>query len=290
MSMQKTVIVKCGGNAAVDVVTVCRNIAELRGEGAAVVVVHGGSADIDRLAARLGVATRRMYATDGMSARYTDPATLEVVQLALAGAVKPRLVTALLKAGVSAIGLTGVDGGLVRAHRRTAQRATVNGKRVVVRDDHSGRVTGVDARLLTMLLAADHTPVISPPVLAADGRPVNADADRVAAAVAVALGASALVLLTGVPGVLADPADEAAVLDVCEVPASGPPPYVGGGIGTKLVAAREALVGGVPQVMIAQGARPRPVHRALAGEGTRVILRAPEPTTGPDARTPTSAR
>lgn len=288
--MQQTVIVKCGGNSGVDGVAVCRDVAELRDEGAFVVVVHGGSTDIDRVAARLGVATRRMYASDGMSARYTDAATLEAVQLALAGVVKPRLVTALLQAGVSAIGLTGVDGGLVRARRRTAQRATVDGVKVVVRDDHSGRVTGVDARLLTMLLAAGHTPVISPPVLAADGGPVNADADRVAAAIAVALGASALVLLTGVRGVLADPADEETVLDECEVPACGPPPHVGGGVGAKLVAAREALIGGVPRVVIAQGASPRPVHRALAGEGTRVVLGAPEPTAGPDARTPTGVR
>ena len=269
----RPVVVKCGGNGAVDPVAVCADVAELAGGGRPVVLAHGGSAEIDGLGDRLGVPRRRLVAPDGVTTRLTDGAALEVVQLALAGLVKPRLVGALVAAGVPAVGLTGVDGGLLRARRKTAHRAVVDGRRVVVRDDHSGRVVEVNGRLLWTLLRAGLLPVVSPPALAEDGRPVNADADRAAAAVAGALGAETLVMLTGAPGVLADPDDEGSVLATCEVPAAGAPPHRGGGIGIKLIAAREALLAGVPRVLIGDGRRPdRPVLAALSGRATRITL------------------
>ncbi|MDN3264940.1 [LysW]-aminoadipate kinase [Streptomyces sp. CSDS2] len=270
--MQDITVVKCGGNAAVDPLAICSDVAGMAGDGERVVLVHGGSADIDALAARLGVPMRRLVSPDGVSARHTDAATLEVVHLALAGLAKPRLVGALVAAGVPAVGLTGLDGGLLRAKRKGVHRALVDGRRVLVRDDHSGRVTSVNTGLLGTLLSSGAVPVVSPPALAEDGRPVNADADRAAAAVAGALGARTLVLLTGAPGVLADPADEDSVLPVCAVSRSGPPPFTGGGMGLKLIAAREALLGGARRVLIADGRRPDPVRAALAGHATEVTL------------------
>jgi acetylglutamate/LysW-gamma-L-alpha-aminoadipate kinase len=137
-------VVKCGGNAAVDPVAVCADVAELRRRGEPVVLVHGGSADIERLAERLRVSSRRLVAPDGVSARHTDAAMLEVVVLALAGAAKPRLVAALARAGVDAVGLTGLDANLLRARRKSAHRAVVDGRRVLVKDNHRGRVVGVN--------------------------------------------------------------------------------------------------------------------------------------------------
>ncbi|MEU2874621.1 [LysW]-aminoadipate kinase [Streptomyces olivoreticuli] len=274
--MQHTTVVKCGGNAAVDPLAICEDIAAMTHEGSRIALVHGGSADIENLAHRMNVPTRRLTSPDGVSARHTDAATLEVVHLALAGLAKPRLVAALVGKGVSAVGLTGLDGGLLRARRKSAHRAIVDGRKVLVRDDHSGRVTEVNTALLHTLLDAGSVPVISPPALAEDGRPVNTDADRAAAAVAGALRAETLVLLTGAPGVLADPADESSVLPVCAVPPTGAPPHVGGGMGLKLIAAREALLGGARRVLIADGRRPDPVRAALAGHATEIVI-ADEP-------------
>jgi [amino group carrier protein]-L-2-aminoadipate/L-glutamate 6-kinase len=265
-------VVKCGGNGAVDPQAVCLDVAHLLESGQEVVLVHGGSADIDALAGRLGVPRRKLVAPDGVQARYTDPAMLEVVVLALAGLVKPRLVTALGRLGVTAVGLTGLDGGLIRARRKAVHRAIVDGRQMVVRDDHSGRVVSVDSELLTSLMSAGIVPVVSPPVLAEDGRAVNADADRVAAAIAVALDAETLVMLTGAPGVLADVDDERTVREVYRVPVEGAPRDVSGGMALKLVAAREALVGGVVEALVADGRSPRPVASALGGAGTRVVL------------------
>jgi [amino group carrier protein]-L-2-aminoadipate/L-glutamate 6-kinase len=268
-------VVKCGGAAGVSTDHVCADVAELVRRGDQVVLAHGGSAEIERLATGLGVPQRRLVAPDGVSARYTDAATLEVVTLALAGAVKPRLVAALGAQGVAAIGLTGLDGGLLLARRKRAHRAVLDGRLVVVRDNHSGRVAGVNERLLRTLLAEELVPVVSPPALAEDGAPVNVDADRAAAAVAAALGATRLVLLTGAPGVLRDAADESSALEVCPIPSTGrPPQWAHGGMALKLVAAREALEGGVPEVVVADGRVERPVLDALEGAGTRIVLEA----------------
>lgn len=272
-------VVKCGGHASIDPAAICADIARLAAAGKRVILVHGGSADIQQLADRLEVRMKRMTSPDGMSARYTDDAALEVVSLALAGVVQPRLVSGLIADGVPAVGLTGIQGGLVRARRRRAQRALVGSRQVIVRGDRSGRITSVNAKLLFTLLDASFTPVISPPVLAEDASVVNADADRVAAAVAVAVRAKVLILLTGAPGVLADPADPGSVMPVCAVPAEGPPPKLEGGIGVKLLAARDALAAGVPTVLIAGGNGPRPVGSALSGTATRVTL-DPAPAAG----------
>ncbi len=269
---REVIVIKCGGRAASDGTALAADVAELTSAGQPVIVVHGGSADIERLSARLGVPERRMTSPDGLSARITDADTLEVVTLALAGAVQPRLITALTAAGVPAVGLTGLDGGLLRARRRTSQRVIVDGRPAVRRGDHSGRITTVRTELLTCLLSGGFVPVICPPVLAEDGAPVNTDADQAAAAVAGAMGAAALVLLTAVPGVLSDPGDPASVLPACLVPPSGPPPYRAGGMGVKLIAARVALAAGVPRVLIADGRIAAPVSRALAGAATRVLI------------------
>lgn len=264
-------VVKCGGNASVDAASVCADVAGLAGEGRSVLLVHGGSGEIARLAGKLGVPQRTLVAPDEVTTRYTDPATLEVVILALVGGVKPRIVAELSRLGVPAVGLTGLDGGMLRARRKSAVRAVVDGRTTLVRDNLSGRLTEVRTELPETLLRSGFVPVVSPPAIDEHGHPVNVDADRVAAALAAALGAERLVLLTGAPGVLADPGDDNSVLSTYEVPAAGAPGrFAGGGMALKLVAAREALAGGVASVRIADGRAPDPVSRALAGSGTEV--------------------
>lgn len=266
-------VVKCGGNPAVDAAGICSDVAELVHSGQSVLLVHGGSGEIARLADELGVPQRKLVSPDKVSARYTDPATLEVVILALAGSVKPKLVAELSRLGVPAVGLTGVDGGMLQARRKSAVRSVVDGRVTLVRDNMSGRISEVRTELPETLLRSGFVPVVSPPAIDEHGQPVNVDADRVAAALAAALGAEQLVLLTGAPGVLMDAGDETSVLSTYEVPPSGAPDgFAGGGMALKLVAAREALTGGVASVRIADGRVPNPVSRALAGSGTAVTM------------------
>ncbi|MFR9673243.1 [LysW]-aminoadipate kinase [Streptomyces sp. TR06-5] len=273
MTTRPLTVVKCGGNPAVDAAGVCADVAGLVRDGQSVVLVHGGSGEIARLAGRLGVPQRTLVSPDRVTTRYTDPATLEVVTLALAGGVKPGIVAELSRLDVPAVGLTGLDGGMLRARRKSAVRAVVDGRKTLVRDNLSGRLHEVRTELPEALLRSGFVPVVSPPAIDESDRPVNVDADRAAAALAAALGADRLVLLTGAPGVLADPDDGTSVLSTYEVPAAGAPgTFAGGGMALKLVAAREALAGGVASVRVADGRRPHPVDRALGGAGTTVTL------------------
>jgi [amino group carrier protein]-L-2-aminoadipate 6-kinase len=259
-------VVKCGG--AVDPAPTCADVARLRARGERVVVVHGGAPEIAALAAQLGVPMRSLVSPSGVTSRYTDPGMLDVITLAMAGRVKPRLLRELAAHGVPAVGLTGLDGGLLRAQRKPAQRSVVDGRRVVVRDDYSGRVVGVNGDVLRVLLDGGFTPVVSPPATGENGHPLNVDADRAASAVAGALHADRLVLLTAAPGVLTDPGDEGSVLPRCPVPAEGPARAAGpaayaasGGMHRKMIAAWEALCRGVPEVIIGDGRTPQPLSQ-----------------------------
>jgi acetylglutamate/LysW-gamma-L-alpha-aminoadipate kinase len=277
VTIKPLTVVKCGGNPAVDAAGICADIARLVHEKHSILLVHGGSGEIGRLADRLGVAQRTLVAPDGVFTRYTDPETLEVVVLALTGAVKPKLVAELSRHGVPAVGLTGMDGGMLRARRKAAVRAVVDGRTVLIRNNHSGRITTVKTELLEILLHAGYVPVISPPGIDEHDYPVNLDADRAAAALAAALGADQLLLLTGAPGVLADPDEPTSVQTTVLIsPTGAPDPSATGGMALKLIAAREALTCGVATVRIADGRIPEPVRRALAGAGTTVHISCAE--------------
>ncbi len=265
-----TVVVKCGGVVTERPERLSADLAELHRSGRQLVLVHGGSSDIDRITRQLGLPQRRLVGPGGVSGRYTDPETLRAVTLALAGAVKPRMVRALVEQGVPALGLTGLDAAVVRSRAKPPFRSMLDGRPAIIRDDRSGRIESVNAAVLRQLLAAGFLPVLSPPALGPDGE-LNVDGDRLAAAVAGALGAEELLLLSDVAGVLADLADPGSTLARCPVPASGAPPVTGGGMGAKLTAARDALLAGV-RVRIGSGLADRPVSGALAGAGTEVVL------------------
>lgn len=269
--MSSTIVVKLGGGADVDRSAILADVAELVAEGHQVLVVHGGGPEIDRVSRQLGVVPRHLTAPNGTRSRHTDDAALDALMLALCGRVKPRIVDGLAARGVRAVGLTGLDGPLVQARRKAAIKAVEDGQVRVVRDDRSGRISGVDTRLLELLMEDGLVPVLSPPAYGGEDGPLNVDADRMAAAVAGALRADAVVFLSDVPGLLRDPADPTsriALLDLSDEEAAG---CATGRMRQKVLAAREALDGGVAHVVIADGRRPAPIRAALAGEGTVVV-------------------
>lgn len=260
-----TRVVKIGGAVGNDAGPVLRELARERDS----VLVHGGSDAVDRLAGRLGVPARTFTSPSGVESRHTDSAQLEVIVLALPGALQTRLVSELHALGARAVGLSGADGGTLLARRKEGARAVVDGRVMRVTDDRSGTLETVDPTLLRLLLGAGYLPVVGPPAITPEGEIVNVDADRAAAAIAVALGASDLVLLTNVPGLLRDPADPAS--RIAEVPRAGIErvlPLARGKMRKKVLAVREALEGGVPRAVIGPSNRPDPVAAALGGGGT----------------------
>lgn len=260
-----SVVVKVGGAVGNSLEPVLSDLPGRLGT----VLVHGGSHEVDRLGEQMGRPSEYYTSPSGVVSRRSDPAHLEVVVLALAGRVQTDLVAALARRGVRAVGLSGVDGGLLIARQKEGARAVVDGRVVRVTDDRSGVIESVNAPLLQLLLGAGLLPVIGPPAITRSGEVVNVDADRVAAEVAIALRAEALVLLTNVPGLLHDPADPHSLIRrVRREEVDTALAVSQGRMRKKVQAASEALQRGVGQVVIASSQGPRPVARALAGEGT----------------------
>lgn len=200
-------VIKLGGSLQSEVLQACADIQALTLRKEAVIIIHGGSSEANWLGQQLGRPPRYLTSRQGEHSRYTDAQALDVLMMAMIGRVKPMLVTQLLSLGVRAIGLTGLDSNLITAEKTAPVKALVNGQLCVVRDDFTGRVTSVNTDLLRLLVGNGYVPVISPPAIDPVAGPLNIDADRLAASIAIALGAEWLVVLSNVPGLLGDPED-----------------------------------------------------------------------------------
>ena len=269
------VVVKIGGAKAVDPAGAVGDVADLVADGRHVVVVHGGSTVVDETITRLGMEPEYVESASGVTGRFTDAETMEAFTMAMAGKLNTELTALFRSAGVDAVGLSGVDGGLLSGPRKSAVRVVEDGKKKIRRGEHSGRIESVNADLLDGLLADGYTPVCSPPMAGeeSDGTftPVNTDADRAAAAVAGALGAE-LVLLTDVAGVYADPDDPGTLIESAATPAEfeAVKSAAEGFMGKKVMAAREALTEGAPRVIVADANVENPIVSALDGTGTTI--------------------
>jgi acetylglutamate kinase len=185
----RTVVVKYGGSVldATGAGTVVEDLVLLKGAGVNPVLVHGGGPEITRMLDRLGKQTRFVRGL-----RVTDAETMEVVEMVLAGRANKALVTMIGAAGGSAVGLSGKDAGLLRARRLTGP----------VDLGLVGEVVAVNPQIVRTISDADHIPVIASIGVGEDGASLNLNADHAAGALAAALAASKLIILTDVPGVM----------------------------------------------------------------------------------------
>ena len=279
-----TTVVKVGGARAVEPAGAIEDVAALAADGEDCVVVHGGSTAVDETLERLGEEPEYVETPQGVVGRFTDERTMETFEMVLPGKLNTDLTASLRKAGVDAVGLSGVDGGLLTGPRKSAVKVVEDGKTRIRRGEHSGRIESVNADLLTGLLDNGYTPVVTVPMLADDHIPVNADADRAAAAVAGALGAT-LVVLTDVPGVLADPDDPETLIERAATPdeLDDIESAAEGFMNKKVMAAKEALDGGAASVVVTDANADDPVLAALDGGGTHFAPEAIEPETEIDA-------
>lgn len=263
-----TLVVKIGGSPGATTANVVCEIAKCVAQGERIVVLHGGSDLTNSLSERLGHPVHMITSPGGMVSRYTDSETLHIYAMAVAGQINTELVACLQQQGINALGLAGVDGRLLLARRKSIVRSlTPEGRLQILRDDYTGQVEQVNDRLLRQLLDAGYTPVIAPLALSREGERLNVDGDRAAAAVAVALQAEALVIMTNVPGLLADPGDSTTLIRT--IPAeriADFAEYAQGRMRKKLLGAQEAIQGGVPRVCIGSTS----LVEVLNGVGTTI--------------------
>ncbi|MAB78729.1 MAG: acetylglutamate kinase [Planctomycetes bacterium] len=262
------IVVKIGGAKGIDMRPLLDDVAMLQESGVELVLVHGGSDETNRLQELLGTPARFLTSPGGQVSRHTDREALEAFAMATA-LVNRRLVEGLQKREVRTLGLSGFDGRLLRARRKGAVRVLENDRVHIVRGQWTGMIEGVDTEFLEPWLAAGYLPVIAPLAAGREGEMLNVDGDRAAAALASALGAARLVILTNVPGLLADPQRPDSLIEHL---GSGQLDHAmnvaQGRMRKKVLGAREALEGGVERVVLADARREAPITFALRGGGT----------------------
>jgi acetylglutamate/LysW-gamma-L-alpha-aminoadipate kinase len=254
-------VVKAGGSAGVDRDAVADLVSDIA-RSDEIVLVHGASAETDRLAAALGHPSEKVVSPSGQESRRTDRRTLEIFAMAALGVENFLYVEKLQQRGIDAVGLSGHSGRLLVAKKKDV-RSVRDGKTLLLRDDYTGKVEAVNLPLLTQFIGPGRVPVIAPIALSTEQQALNVDGDRVAAAIAVAIDADALIILTSVPGLLRDPGDPRTL--VPETTLNEAEGLAKGRMKVKILAAREALEGGVDEIVI---------RSASADVNVRTVIRS----------------
>jgi acetylglutamate kinase len=266
-----TLVVKYGGHAMGDAAigdSFARDVVLLKQVGINPIVVHGGGPQIAHMLQRLGIETRIV---DGL--RVTDRETMEVVEMVLAGSINKHLVSAINSEGGCAIGLSGKDGGLIQARKLVHTRIEA-GVRTEIDLGFVGEPQRITATVLDTFKQSDIIPVIAPIGVGPQGETYNINADTVAGAVAAAVKATRLLLLTDVAGVL--DADKKLIPELSaamarRLIAEG---VINGGMIPKIETCLQAVDGGVEAAVIVDGRVPHAILLELFTEGAGTLIHA----------------
>ncbi len=214
MYKNKVFVIKAGGEVFSDEIStraLIEQVAILHQVGIKTVLVHGGGPQLDSMQRTLGIEPRMVNGR-----RITDQKSIDVTSMVLNGLINTRILAICRELGIEAIGLSGVDAGLVRAHKRPPVPIR-EGSSETVDYGFVGDIDSVDTAVLDKLLANGLMPVVSPLSADSNGTLLNINADTVAAAIGGALSAEKLVLCTGAPGILENVEDQTTVISYTDI-------------------------------------------------------------------------
>lgn len=236
-----------------------------------VAIVHGGGDLVTAMAKRLGKDQVFVTSPEGFKSRYTDRETAEIYAMVMAGDINTKIVATLHSFGVNALGLSGFDGGLLRAERK--KRLVIvdeEGRKRAIEGGYTGKITSVNGALIGLLVSQGYVPVISPLAMGLEYEPLNVDGDRTTAAVASAMKADVVIYLTDVAGVLRE---GKVIPKISAMDVEALLKDIGPGMSTKIHAAVEAVRGGARRAVITSGFTEKPLTDAIEGKrGTVVSL------------------
>lgn len=261
----KTVVIKYGGNAMINETlknAVMKDVVLLAGAGIKVVLVHGGGPEISSMLKAIGKETKFI---NGL--RYTDAETAEVAAMVLAGKVNKSLVALIQTNGGKAIGLCGLDGGMLQVEKMQGE----------VDLGFVGDIKRVDASAIIMALDHGYIPVIATVGADGSGQTYNINADTAAAAIAGALKAEKFISMTDVKGLLLDKDDEASLIpciEAGEIPGFIEAGIISGGMIPKMQSCADGIKNGIREVSIIDGRVEHSVLiRLLSGEAIGTLIR-----------------
>jgi acetylglutamate kinase len=268
----KTFVVKAGGGVFADVAAtrvLVEQIAILHYFGVRVVLIHGGGPQLTEVASALGVPTRMVGGR-----RITDEKAIDVTAMVLNGLINTRVLAICRDLNIEAVGISGVDAGLVRAHRRPPVRLSTDGE--LVDFGLVGDIDAIDPAVLRKLLDNGLMPVVSPLSADATGTLLNINADTVAAAIGAALGAEKLILCTGAPGILGsvdDPGSLISYTDLRGLKRLREEGRIADGMLPKARAIEDAIRGGVGRVHVVSYKSPEGIlGEVFTNEGTGTLI------------------
>ncbi len=260
---KRNVVIKFGGNAMVDddlATSFAHDIVLLKQVGVNPIVVHGGGPQIGKMLERLNIETEFV---DGL--RVTDKATVDVVEMILSGSINKSIVTAINRAGGQAIGLSGKDGNLLTAQKTKSRSGSDIG--------YVGEPKSVNPAVLDTLTGSDIIPVIAPVGIGEDGSTYNINADTAAGAIAAAVGAKRLLMLTDIAGVLNSEGQLITNVSAAEAESLIDDGTIAGGMIPKIQTCLNAVAKGVEAAVIMDGRIPHTVILELFTEhGTGTLI------------------
>jgi len=233
------------------------------------VLVHGGGKEVTNIATKLGKEQKFIISPSGVKSRYTDKETAEIYTMVMSGKINKAIVGMLLRQDIKAAGITGIDGGLLKAERKK-KLLIINekGRKMAIDGGYTGKIYAVDPSLLDTLLDNEYVPVVSPIALSEEFDFLNVDGDRAAAYVAGGVKANKVMFITNVSGLMLD---GKLVTNMTLEQAKVALPKIGYGMEKKIIACTEAVEMGVKEAIIASGHVENPVSSAIQHNNCTVI-------------------
>ena len=234
-----------------------------------VILVHGGGKEVTSIAEKLGKEQKFVVSPGGIRSRYTDKETAQIYTMVMSGKINKEIVLMLQKNGINAIGLSGVDGGIIKAERKKKLIIVdERGRKVAIDGGYTGKITTVNSSLLQSVIESGYVPIVSPVALSEEFDLLNVDGDRAAAYVAGSVKADRVIFITNVNGLMMD---NKLVTKLTVSEAKKMLPKIGFGMEKKVLACTEAVRMGVKEAIIASGQVSNPISSALKHDNCTVI-------------------
>ena len=263
------IVIKIGGSiveglhlsALVDIKSIAQN--------EKLVFVHGGGKEVTAIATKLGKEQKFIISPGGVRSRYTDKETANIYTMVMSGKINKAIVGMLVRQGINAVGIAGIDGGILKADRKK-KLLIVNekGRKMIIDGGYTGKINAVDPALIYNLVDNGFVPVISPIALSEEFDFLNVDGDRAAAYVAGSIKADKVIFITNVNGLMLN---EKLVTSITLNHAKTVLSKIGFGMEKKVLACIEALEMGVREAIIASGQVENPFSAAMAHRNCTVV-------------------
>lgn len=263
------IVIKIGGSVVDGLHPSALSDVKSISEKGKVVFVHGGGKEVTSTATKLGKEQTFIVSPGGVRSRYTDKETADIYTMVMSGKINKAIVGMLLRQGIKAVGIAGIDGGILKAERKK-KLMIINekGRKMMIDGGYTGKINAVDPALVHNLVNNGYVPVISPIALSEEYDFLNVDGDRAAAYLAGGLKADKVIFITNVNGLMFN---EKLVTAMTLDKAKETLPKIGFGMEKKVLACTEALEMGVGEAIIASGQVENPISSAIAHKNCTVI-------------------